>query len=242
MAAAGRTVRACWLGTVPYETAWQVQRSLVEEVRAGRQPATLLLLEHPHVFTLGRRGTVDHVLWDEPERRRRDVQMVFTDRGGDATYHGPGQLVGYPVLDLRRHGGDVVAYVRRLEASLIDYLATISIQAGPVPGLTGVWAADAKVAAIGVKLSESVVSHGFALNLTTDLDYFSGIVPCGLPDRAATSVHALGGAPIPVADAARAYARSFERVFGVTLAWETLPSLPSPGAAPVPPRDLSAAR
>src|SRR4029077_12051010 len=176
-------VASCWLGSVPYQRAWDLQRSLVESVRARESGDTLLLLEHPHVYTLGRKGTADHVLWDEAERRRRGVQLLWSDRGGDATYHGPGQLVGYSILDLAGLDLDLLVYLRTLEQSLIDYLATLGIASGPLPGLTGVWVGDAKVAAIGVKSNGGVVSHGFDLNLTTDLDYFDGIVPCGLPDK-----------------------------------------------------------
>jgi len=217
-------VRDCWLGRVPYLDAWDLQRELVEGVKAGTALDTLLLLEHPHVFTLGRRGTVDHVLWDETERRRREVELVWSDRGGDATYHGPGQLVGYPVLDLDRMGGDLLTYLRGLEDSLIAYLAELGIKGGPVPGLTGVWAGDAKVAAIGVKLTGRVLSHGFALNLTTDLAYFDGIVPCGLPDKKTTSVERLTGRRVAVQEAAQSYARHFESAFGVELRADEAPA------------------
>src|SRR5579859_4738210 len=154
------TVEAFWLGRVPHQQTWELQRELVAEVEVGRRPDTLLLLEHPHTFTLGRRGVPGHVLWDQSERDRRGVEVVHCDRGGEATYHGPGQLVGYPILDLRRHGRDVHAYVRRLERSLIEYLAALGLEAGPLPGQTGVWSAgppgagaagrpQAEVAAIG---------------------------------------------------------------------------------------------
>lgn len=205
---------AVWLGRVPYQQAWDRQRELVQAVLAGDQPDTLLLLEHPHVFTMGKRAVPEHVLWNEAERARREVDMVWCDRGGDVTYHGPGQLVGYPILDLHRHGDDVLLYLRRLEDSLISYLAQLGIEAGRDPGLTGVWARGAKVAAIGVKLTRRVVSHGFALNLTTDLDYFGGIVPCGIEDRPVTSVQQLLGTSPSVEQAAEAYAAAFAGVFG----------------------------
>ncbi|TMD51956.1 MAG: lipoyl(octanoyl) transferase LipB [Chloroflexi bacterium] len=223
-------VTSCWLGSVPYRRAWDLQRSLVESVRAGATGDTLLLLEHPHVYTLGRKGTADHVLWDEAERSRRGVELLWSDRGGDATYHGPGQLVGYPILDLARQELDLLVYLRMLEQSLIDYLAALGIASGPVPGLTGVWVGDAKVAAIGVKSNGGVVSHGFALNLTTDLDYFGGIVPCGLPDKEATSVERLTGRRIGTEEAARAYAAHFITRFGVELEWKA--ALPEPVGTP----------
>jgi lipoyl(octanoyl) transferase len=206
-----------WLGSVPYGDAWDLQRELVEAVRAGREPDTLLLLEHPHVFTMGKRAVIDHVLWDEAERARRGVELVWCDRGGDVTYHGPGQLVGYPILDLRRHGGDVLVYLRRLEQTLIDYLSTLGVAARRVPDYTGVWTDAGKVAAIGVKLTESVVSHGMALNLTTDLAYFGGIVPCGIEDKAVTSVEALTGSAPPPEAAASAWAAVFAEEFDLDL-------------------------
>jgi len=216
----GRPVKAYWLGRVPYRYAWDLQRACVEAVRAGAQPDSLLLLEHPHVFTIGRRGDGSTLLWSEEECSRRGVDLVWTDRGGDATYHGPGQLVGYPILDLRRLSSDVLRYIRDRERSLISYLRSLGIESEPgSPGMTGVWSRGAKVAAIGVKLNQTVTSHGFALNLTTDLGIFnSGIVPCGLVGKRATSVLELGGPRIEVADAARGYPEHFGRVFGVATA------------------------
>jgi lipoate-protein ligase B len=164
------------------------------------------------------------------------VEVVWCDRGGDATYHGPGQLVGYPIIDIRRLGHDILSYLRTLEASLIGYLRTLGIEAQPGgPGLTGVWSRGEKVAAIGVKLNHSVVSHGFALNVTTDLDYFTGIVPCGLTDKHATSVEKLGGGRIATEQAAHDYARCFAEHFGVGLAWgnpKELLGFPVPPATP----------
>ena len=212
--------RAYWLGRVPYREVWDLQRALVEGVRRGSMPDTLLLLEHPHVFTIGRSGSGDHLLWDDAECRRREVEVIWSDRGGDATYHGPGQLVGYPILDIRRLGHDILTYLRGLERSLISYLADLGIESEPGgPGLTGVWSGGEKVAAIGVKMNHSVVSHGFALNLTTDLDYFDGIVPCGLAGKRATSVEKLGGGRIDTDKAARAYADRFADAFDLDLIW-----------------------
>lgn len=214
-----RTVAACWLGSVPYQQAWDLQRRLVEQVRAGEQEDVLLLLEHPHVFTMGRKATLDHVLWDDEERNRRQVELIWSDRGGDATYHGPGQLVGYPILDVAGRGDDLLIYLRSLERSLVSFLAELGIEAGVVPGLTGVWAAEEKVAAIGVKMTGGVASHGFALNLMTNLDYFDGIVPCGLVDKRATSVERLTGRQMQVETAASRYAEHFARCFNVELSW-----------------------
>lgn len=213
-------MRTFWLGRVPYAEAWDLQKSLVEEARAGG-PESLLLLEHPHVFTMGTRGSEANVLWDAAERRRRGIDIIWADRGGDVTYHGPGQLTGYPILDLDRHGGDLLVYLRRLESSLVAYLAELGVESAATPGFPGVWHGSEKVAALGVKKSGTVVSHGFALNLTTDLTYFAGIVPCGLEGRTATSVERLTGRRIPVDVAAHAYSSHFERAFDVRLNWMT---------------------
>ena len=215
-----RTVRACWLGSVPYREAWDLQLALVDAIRHAGAADTLLLLEHPHVFTMGRHSDAGHVLWDGTLRRQRAVDLVSSDRGGDVTYHGPGQLVGYPLLDLARLGTDLLTYLRRLERTLISYLAGLGLESEPGGrGLTGVWSGGEKVAAIGVKMSDTVVSHGFALNLAPDLDYFAGIVPCGLPDKRATSVLRLLGAAPATADAAFEYARHFASEFGFLVEW-----------------------
>src|SRR5205823_14926571 len=201
-------VRASWLGSVPYRKAWDLQAALVRERREGGGEDALLLLEHPHVFTMGKAATSDHLLWDEAERGRRGVEVVWSDRGGEATYHGPGQLVGYPVLDLARLEISIPRYLELLERSLIDYLRGLGVQAEPgEPGFTGVWRQGEKLAAIGIKLSRPVVSHGFALNLTSDLTYFDGIVPCGHAERRPTSVHAGTGRRVETREAGGGYAR-----------------------------------
>jgi lipoyl(octanoyl) transferase len=230
-----RSVRTYWLGSVPYREAWDLQRAVVAAIRAGEQPDTLLLLEHPPVFTIGRRGDGSTLLWTEAECARRGVEVVRSDRGGDATFHGPGQLVGYPVMDLPRLESDILRHIRDLEGSMVAYLATLGIASEPGgPGMTGVWSRGAKVGAIGVKLNQHVTTHGFALNLTTDLDVFNtGIVPCGLAGRRATSVAELGGPRIAVADAARAYLPHFGRAFRVDPVWGEaveLTALPPPPA------------
>jgi lipoyl(octanoyl) transferase len=215
-----KPVRASWLGRTGYREAWDLQADMVASLRQGREDDTLLLLEHPHVFTMGKAASPDHVLWDEAERARRGVEVIWSDRGGEATYHGPGQLVGYPILDLARLGLTIPGYIEKLERSLIEYLRELGIESEPgEAGLTGVWAGGKKVAAIGIKLNRSAVSHGFALNLTTDLAYFGGIIPCGHADKEATSVQALNGRVVDTRAAAAAYARHFARVFGVELEW-----------------------
>ena len=233
------TVLAYWLGSVPYRAAWGVQRAIVAAVRDGRHPGALLLLEHPHVFTIGRKGDGSTLVWSEEECARRGVEVVWSDRGGDAHYHGPGQLTGYPILDLTRLETDILRHIRDLERTLIAYLAALGIESVPGgEGLTGVWSAGAKVGAIGVKLNQHVTSHGFALNLTTDLETFNaGIVPCGLAGRRATSVAELGGPVVPVEDAARAYVEHFGRCYDMAVAWgeaDELLALPVPPVEPAP--------
>ncbi len=219
-------VRTCWLGSAPYREVWDLQAEVVAAVRDGRAPDTLLLLEHPHVFTMGRAASADHLLWDDAEQSRRQVEVIWSDRGGEATYHGPGQLVGYPILDLTHFGLTIPQYLEQLEQSLIDYMSELGIDTQPgEPGLTGVWSRGEKVAAIGIKLNRSVVSHGFALNLTTDLEYFDGIVPCGHAEKRPTSVEALTGRRIGTEAAAQDYTRHFAEVFGARNEWDSSQSL-----------------
>ena len=223
-------VKACWLDSTPYREAWDLQADLVAALRDGTASDTLLLLEHPHVFTMGKAASADHLLWDDAQRARRDVEVVWSDRGGEATYHGPGQLVGYPVLDLARFGLTIPHYLEKLEESLIDYLHDLGVESQPGErGLTGVWSGGEKVAAIGIKLNRSIVSHGFALNLTTDLGYFDGIVPCGHADKRPTSVEAITGKKMDTAAAAHDYAEHFARVFDTTIVWGSAQKvLPTP--------------
>ncbi|OLD90592.1 MAG: lipoyl(octanoyl) transferase [Chloroflexi bacterium 13_1_20CM_4_66_15] len=183
------------LGLVPYPEAWALQNRLADARRAGLAPDTLILLEHPHTYTIGRSGTRDHVFLTESELAARGITCLDVDRGGDVTYHGPGQLVGYPIFDLGPQP-DVGRYLRNLEDCLIETLADFGIAAGRLSGYTGVWIGDRKIAAIGVKVSQGVTTHGFALNVSTDLSLFTHILPCGIPDKGVTSMALeVGGAP-----------------------------------------------
>jgi len=179
------------LGRVDYADALELQQRVVTERKQGLVPDQLLLLEHAHVITMGRNGRSQNVLANETVLGRAGISFHPTDRGGDVTYHGPGQLVGYPILDLREWKRDVGAYVRAIEQVLIDTLAVFGVEGGRIAGLTGVWVDNRKVAAIGVHISRWVTSHGFALNVTTDLSYFQYIVPCGLT-KPVTSMEQLG--------------------------------------------------
>jgi lipoate-protein ligase B len=183
------------LGLVGYREAWDLQQQLAEERSRNEIPDTLLLLEHPHTYTIGRRGTRDHVFLNEAELEARGIICLEVDRGGDVTYHGPGQLVGYPILDLGI-APDVGRYLRSLEECLIETLAAFGVKAGRIPEYTGVWIGDGKIAAIGVKIARGITTHGFALNVTTDLSLFGHILACGIADKGVTSIQQqLGSAP-----------------------------------------------
>lgn len=196
------------LGTIGYEEAWALQQQLVEQRKARQIPDTLLLLEHRHVFTLGRNARREHLLARPPE-----VEVHHTNRGGDITYHGPGQLVGYPIFDLGAIRKDVVWYVRWIEEALIRALAEFGIEAGRNRGYTGVWVKGEKVAAIGVHISRWVTSHGFALNVAPELRYFECIVPCGIRQAGVTSMERLLGRRPEMPAVKQAVARQFEALF-----------------------------
>jgi lipoate-protein ligase B len=176
------------LGVVPYGEALELQRALAEDRIAGRIPDTLLLLEHPPVITLGRGWKKSSLPLDAEALRRRGIEVFEIERGGDVTYHGPGQLVGYPIIGLQQHTPDLHWYLRQLEAVLIAALADFGIPAQRSTGYTGVWTGGRKIASIGIHVKQWVTWHGFALNVTTDLSPFSLIVPCGIPDVVMTSV------------------------------------------------------
>jgi lipoyl(octanoyl) transferase len=199
------------LGRTDYGTALELQRQFVAERQQGLIPDQLLLLEHPHVITMGRNGKAGNVLASAEVLSRAGIAFYPTDRGGDVTYHGPGQLVGYPIIDLREWHRDVGAYVRAVEQTIIDTLADYGISAGRIPKLTGVWVDDRKIAAIGVHIGRWVTSHGFALNVSTDLSYFQYIVPCGLT-KPVTSMAALG-VDAGVHEVGQTLAAHFGRVF-----------------------------
>ena len=207
------------LGLIGYQEALDLQRELVEQRKRGDIPDQLLLLEHPDVITLGVKTRSDrsHVLETEETLAEKGVQLFETGRGGDVTYHGPGQLVGYPILDLKPDRCDVHRYVRDLEAVLIQTVAAFGIRAGRIEGLTGIWVGPdedkAKLAAIGVRISRWVTSHGFALNVNTDLTRFGLIVPCGITGKGVTSMQRLLGQPVPMAEVADATERAFRGIF-----------------------------
>ena len=186
------------LGSIDYPAALELQRDLHHRVAIGDLPALLLLLQHPHVYTLGRRGSETDILVSAEVLRELDADVHHTDRGGEVTYHGPGQIVGYPILDLRAAGLGPLAYVRALERVIVSTLAELGIRATAEDMPTGVWVGNAKIAAIGVRVSRGVTMHGFALNVTPDLSYFNHIVPCGMPNASVTSIAEQGvGLEVP---------------------------------------------
>jgi lipoyl(octanoyl) transferase len=221
-----RTIEVQRPGCVPYAEASALQQRLVDDRRLGLIPDQLLLLEHPHVVTLGARARNSraHLLADEGTLAARAVALHDSGRGGDVTYHGPGQLVGYPIVDLKPDRCDVHRYVRDLEDVLIRTARSYGVEAHRVPGLTGVWVGAEKLAAIGVRISRWITSHGFALNVTTDLDYFALIVPCGIADRGVTSLARLLGRSVPIDEVADRLVPHFCDVFGRTVSEKTAES------------------
>ena len=226
------------LGLTDYQTGWDLQNKYAAEIARGARPPTLLLLEHPHTYTFGRKGLAQNMLWDEAQLKTRGVSVHWVDRGGDVTYHGPGQLVGYPLIPLGRVDTrgllpevDYVGYVRKLEVVLIDALAGLGLVSGQLKGLTGVWVqADvasrcsrcrpedrkkpAKIAAIGVKVDAlGITRHGFALNVDPEMSYFDGIIPCGIPDHPVVSLADLFSPPPTMQGVKAQVVRAFGQIF-----------------------------
>jgi lipoyl(octanoyl) transferase len=208
------------LGVVGYQEALDLQQRLVEDRKAGRIADQLLLLQHPPVITLGVRTRNDrsHVLATPESLSANGIELFETGRGGDVTYHGPGQLVGYPIIDLKPDRCDVHRYVRDLEDVLIRTVAEFGISASRVTGLTGIWVGSEKLAAIGVRISRWITSHGFALNVGPNLDHFQLIVPCGITDKGVTSMERLLGRKVPIAEVEDIVTRHFAVVFDRTTA------------------------
>ena len=218
------------LGLVPYQTAWDLQVELAGQIARGEIPPTLLLLEHPHTFTFGRRGQAANLLWSEAELKQRGVEVYWVDRGGDVTYHGPGQLVGYPLLPLNINGlvysthadpstipqADYTGYLRKLEQVLIQTLHHFGVLGERIKNLTGVWVNGSKIAAIGVKVdSHGITRHGFALNVAPDMSYWDGIIGCGLSGYSVTSLATLQSKPPSMQGVIQAVITAFEDVFEV---------------------------
>ena len=232
-----RSIEVRRLGLVPYARALDVQRALVEDRRAGRVGDLLLLLEHPPVVTLGVRKEISrsHILTTDEVLSSRGVEVHETGRGGDVTYHGPGQIVGYPIIDLNPDRLDVHRYVRDLEEVLIRAIDDFGVRGERVKGLSGVWVGNDKVAAIGVRISRWITSHGFALNVTTDLAAFKWIVPCGIEGRGVTSLQHLGARAAQPQVEGRLIARFAEVFDAEMLELNPADSGAQPSAQPVQP-------
>ncbi|MFQ5790420.1 MAG: lipoyl(octanoyl) transferase LipB [Acidobacteriota bacterium] len=201
------------LGRRAYSEVWELQRRLVRWRQAHKVPDVLLFVEHPPTYTLGRSGRLEHLVIDEQALDQTGAVFVRSDRGGGITFHGPGQVVGYPIVGLQGPDRDVHLYLRRLEEVLIRTLVRFGIEAGRQEGLTGVWHRDGKVAAIGVRVARWVTSHGFALNVSTDLRYFNRIVPCGIVGKGVVSMESILGAPVSMRAVTEALAWEFGGVF-----------------------------
>ena len=210
-----------WLGTLEYLSARSLQDSLVGLVHDGESPNTLLLLEHPNVYTRGRLSQAEHLLSPQDELAASGVPVYDTDRGGQVTYHGPGQLIGYPIINLRDWGGGPLQYVRTLEQAIVDTLTDFGIPAHTEQGLTGVWTTEGKVAAIGVKISRGVSFHGFSININTDLSWYRHIVPCGIADRPVTSMSRILGENVDVEAVRYSLVYRFGRAMGMRMIEES---------------------
>ncbi|MFW5921366.1 MAG: lipoyl(octanoyl) transferase LipB [Polyangiales bacterium] len=232
-----RALQVCWLGRVPYGPTHELQQRLQQARIAGDIGDVMLLLEHPPVLTLGRAARQEHVLLSPEMLRARGFEVHEIGRGGDVTYHGPGQLVGYPIIDLTPDRKDVRKYVAALEETMIRLCADHGLEASRVNGLNGTWIENRKIGAVGVRISRWVTMHGFAFNVTTDLSHFDAIVPCGIQDKGVTSLAAETGRELTVREVGEAAAKHFAALFDATITWHAgPPELPdlSEGARPQP--------
>lgn len=222
---------AAWLGRVDYAAAWSWQQELFLARLDGERGDSIMLLEHPHTYTLGRRALEEDLVYGEAQRAALGISLFRIDRGGRATYHGPGQLVGYPILALGERY-DVIEYLRNLEEVLIRTGADLGVEAARDPQNTGVWVGSNKIGAIGVKITRGITMHGFAFNVTTDLSMFTGIVPCGIQGRWVTSVQQETGRKHTVKEVAAIAAEHMATVFGRPLVWTHPQALQESGRAP----------
>jgi lipoyl(octanoyl) transferase len=205
------------LGTIDYAEGLRLQAERIAQRKAGEIPDTLLLLEHPHVYTLGRNAKRENLLISEDHLEQLGAQLFETNRGGDITYHGPGQLVGYPIFDLTQHRRDIAWFMRSLEEVFIGVARDFGIEAGRLAGAPGVWVGNEKLVAMGVHIARWVTSHGFAFNVNTDLRYFEWIVPCGLREKGVTSLAKLLGKPVEMDRATDCVIEQFGEVFGLAM-------------------------
>ena len=232
------------LGLIEYQSSWELQKKLAKQIALGQHPPALLLLQHPHVYTFGSQGNAENLLWDQAELDQRGITTHWTDRGGDVTYHGPGQLVGYPIIPLENHGTEqqpkreLVGYLRKLETTLIDTLLEYRLPSERIPGLTGVWVhpevlgrcdhtppehlkSPAKIASIGVRVdARGVTRHGFALNVSSEMAFWDGIVACGLENQNKVSMQMVLEETPTVEEVGRTTAVNFASQMGMDLVWK----------------------
>jgi lipoyl(octanoyl) transferase len=206
----------CDLGLIDYQKAWDLQKKTLEMRVKHKIPDVLYLLEHPNTYTLGKIADKNNLIGSEEYLRTNKISVYDIDRGGDITYHGPGQIVGYPIVDLNNWKRDTHKYLRALEETIITACASYGIKAGREPEYTGVWVEDRKIAAIGIKVSRWVTMHGFAFNVNTDLSFFSGIIPCGITDKDVTSLKIEKGDEIDVQEAKSLIVKNFSNIFEYT--------------------------
>ncbi|MEX2347557.1 MAG: lipoyl(octanoyl) transferase LipB [Balneolaceae bacterium] len=217
------------LGNTPYQSAWDLQKTIQEQLKVQKKKLreengsekhlndVLLFVEHPHVYTLGKSGNAAHLLKGLSELSEMDAEYIEIDRGGDITYHGPGQIVGYPIMDLDRYFTDIHKYLRHLEEIIIRTCADFDIVASRIDGLTGVWVGNEKICAMGIRCSRWVTMHGFAMNVNTDLSYFDHIVPCGINNKAVTSLSKISGKKVDENEVKLRIVKHFADLFGVTV-------------------------
>ena len=225
MQEAVKTTYAVWLGLTDYQKALDLQMKVCELKKRGFREDVLILLEHPPTITLGRNANRHHLLVSDEVLRARGVSLFAVDRGGDVTFHGPGQLVGYPIVQLDRTERDVHRLMRNLEESVIRVLSSYGVEAGREERLTGVWTPKGKVAALGIHISRWITRHGFALNVNTDLSYYALIVPCGIVGRTVTSMESLLKRSFDLGEVAGRFAGAFGEVFHRDMVWIAFPDL-----------------
>jgi len=221
------------LGQMDYVKAWDAQRAIARRREHCSIPDSLILLEHPHTYTLGRRGKIADVLVEGATLKQMGVQICYVDRGGQVTYHGPGQLVAYPIVDLRPLGGPAT-YVRTLEAVLMNTFMDFGIETHRKKGLVGIWVGDAKISSIGIKVSQGITTHGVAINVNPDLSYFRNIVPCGIENMPVTSLEKLLGTPVSLEKVAKSIVHHFGILFGRTMEESTVFQLLGSSVGPLP--------
>jgi len=214
----GRQCNLVHLGRIGYEDALELQEKIAEARRGNRIQDTLLLLEHPHVITIGRSGNSRNILASREILEEKGIQVFTVDRGGDVTYHGPGQLIGYPIINLANHDKDLHSYVHKIEQSIVELLKReYSIETEIVQGYTGVWYGAEKIAAIGIAVRSWITTHGFALNVDPDMNYFAMIHPCGIRDKGVTSLSKILNRKVTVDEVAKKYPRYFGEIFSVEM-------------------------